>query len=181
MNMFQNPIRWHTRSLIVRITNQNFRNSIRVRFASQTKTALSTGFVRIMENLKSPAEISTFWNAVLEKQSWSWKFVQDQNRLCERSRIILPWVPSYMDRFEAAARGAYICFRSAGGKLIIVKRLWTCYMEKALYKFTTLLFTFLTLLPIYGKHPPTPSFLFYSFGILAERYSPRKKMSPFVL
>ena len=26
-----------------------------------------------------------------------------------------------MDRFEAAARGAYICFRSAGGKLIIVK------------------------------------------------------------
>ena len=42
-----------------------------------------------------------------------------------------------MDRFEAAARGAYICFRSAGGKLIIVKRLWACYMEKALYKCTT--------------------------------------------
>ena len=38
-----------------------------------------------------------------------------------------------MDRFEAAARGAYTCFRSAGGKLIIVKRLWACYMEKALY------------------------------------------------
>ena len=53
------------------------------------------------------------------------------------------WVPAYMDRFEAAARGAYICFRSAGGKLIIVKRLWACYMEKALYKCTTLLyFTF---------------------------------------
>ena len=49
------------------------------------------------------------------------------------------WVPAYMDRFEAAARGAYICFRSAGGKLIIVKRLWACYMEKALYKCTTLL------------------------------------------
>ena len=48
------------------------------------------------------------------------------------------WVPAYMDRFEAAARGAYICFRSAGGKLIIVKRLWACYMEKALYKCTTL-------------------------------------------
>ena len=43
-----------------------------------------------------------------------------------------------MDRFEAAARGTYICFRSAGGKLIIVKRLWACYMEKALYKCTTL-------------------------------------------
>ena len=53
------------------------------------------------------------------------------------------WVPAYMDRFEAAARGAYICFRSAGGKLIIVKHLWACYMEKALYKCTTLLyFTF---------------------------------------
>ena len=50
------------------------------------------------------------------------------------------WVPAYMDRFEAAARGAYICFRSAGGKLIIVKRLWACYMEKALYKCTTLLY-----------------------------------------
>ena len=24
------------------------------------------------------------------------------------------WVPAYMDRFEAAARGAYICFRPAG-------------------------------------------------------------------
>ena len=29
-----------------------------------------------------------------------------------------------MDRFEAVARGAYICFRSAGGKPITVKRLW---------------------------------------------------------
>ena len=49
-----------------------------------------------------------------------------------------------MDRFEAAARGAYICFRSAGGKLIIVKRLWACYMymEKGLYKCTTLLYFF---------------------------------------
>ena len=44
-----------------------------------------------------------------------------------------------MDRFEAAARGAYICFRSAGGKPIIVKRLWACYMEKVLYKCTILL------------------------------------------
>ena len=34
----------------------------------------------------------------------------------------------------------YICFRSVGGKLIIVKRLRACYMEKALYKCTTLLF-----------------------------------------
>ena len=49
------------------------------------------------------------------------------------------WVPGYIDRFEAAARSNYICFRSAGGKLIIVKRLWACYMEKALYKCTTLL------------------------------------------
>ena len=45
-----------------------------------------------------------------------------------------------MDRFEAIARGAYICFWSAGGQLIIVKRLWTCYKEKALYKCTTLVF-----------------------------------------
>ena len=45
-----------------------------------------------------------------------------------------------MDRFETAARGAYICFRSAGGKVILVKRLWACYMEKALYKCT--LFSF---------------------------------------
>ena len=48
-----------------------------------------------------------------------------------------------MDCFEAAASGAYIiiCFRSAGSKLIIVKRLWACYMEKALYKCTTLLYS----------------------------------------
>ena len=50
------------------------------------------------------------------------------------------WVPAYMDRFEVATRGAYICFRSAGGKLIIVKCLWGYYMEKALYKCTTLLY-----------------------------------------
>ena len=45
-----------------------------------------------------------------------------------------------MDWFEAAATCAYICFQSARGKLIIVKRLWACYMEKALYICTTLLF-----------------------------------------
>ena len=45
-----------------------------------------------------------------------------------------------MDHSEAAARGAYIYFRSAEDKLIIVKRLWACYMEKALYKCTTLLY-----------------------------------------
>ena len=38
------------------------------------------------------------------------------------------WVPAYMDRIKAAtrcayARCAYMCFRSAGGKLIIVLRL----------------------------------------------------------
>ena len=55
-----------------------------------------------------------------------------------------------MDRFEAAARGAYICFRSAGGKLIIVKRLWVCHMEKALYKCTTLLYFQLLIGEIYG-------------------------------
>ena len=32
-------------------------------------------------------------------------------------------VLAYMDRFEAAARCAYICFGSAGDILIIVKRL----------------------------------------------------------
>ena len=47
-----------------------------------------------------------------------------------------------MDHFEVAARGAYICFWSARGKLIIVKHLWACYMEKAQYKCTTLLFYF---------------------------------------
>ena len=47
-----------------------------------------------------------------------------------------------MDRFEAAAKCAYLytCFRSDEGKIIIVKRLWACYMymEKALYKCFTL-------------------------------------------
>ena len=50
------------------------------------------------------------------------------------------WVPAYMDWFEAAATCAYICFRSAGSKLIIAKRLWACYMKKAPYKCTTLRF-----------------------------------------
>ena len=50
------------------------------------------------------------------------------------------WVPAYMDWFEAAATCAYICFWSAGGKLIIVKRLSACYMKKALYKCITLLY-----------------------------------------
>ena len=47
-----------------------------------------------------------------------------------------------MDSFEAAARGAYICFRPAGGggdKLIIVKRLWLCYMHHFLKTFITVL------------------------------------------
>ena len=34
------------------------------------------------------------------------------------------WAPAYMDRIKAAARCAYMCFRFAGGKLIIVMRLW---------------------------------------------------------
>ena len=33
-------------------------------------------------------------------------------------------VPVYMDRIKAAARCAFMCFRSAGGKLIIVMGLW---------------------------------------------------------
>ena len=46
-------------------------------------------------------------------------------------------VPAYMDRFEAAARGACRC---AGGKLIIVKRLWAFiwkrrYINAPLYFF----------------------------------------------
>ena len=52
------------------------------------------------------------------------------------------WVTFFPTKVHSAfhpSRGAYICFRSAGGKLIIVKRLWACYMEKALYKCTTLL------------------------------------------
>ena len=51
-----------------------------------------------------------------------------------------------MDRFEAAVRGAYLYFQSARGKRIIVKRLWACYMEKALNKCTTLLTLLLVIL-----------------------------------
>ena len=52
------------------------------------------------------------------------------------------WVPAYMDRIKAAARGAYVCFRSAGGNLIIVMRLWAHIWERrninaALYLFLT--------------------------------------------
>ena len=43
-----------------------------------------------------------------------------------------------MDCLEAAAICACICFQSAGGKLIIVKRLWDVVI-RALYKCTTLL------------------------------------------
>ena len=67
-----------------------------------------------------------------------------------------------MDRFEAAARGAYICFRSAGGKPIIVKRLWACYMEKALYKCTTLLY--FTLFVLYFYYYSHSLFYFYSWS-----------------
>ena len=49
------------------------------------------------------------------------------------------WVPACMDCLEAAAICACICFQSAGGKLIIVKRLWDVVI-RALYKCTTLLF-----------------------------------------
>ena len=49
--------------------------------------------------------------------------------------------------FEEAAICACMCFLSTGGKLIIVKRLWECYMKKALYICTTLLyFTYFCLL-----------------------------------
>ena len=48
-----------------------------------------------------------------------------------------------MDRFEAAARGAYICFRSAGGKLIIVKRL-RAFIWKRRYINVPLYFSFST-------------------------------------
>ena len=41
-----------------------------------------------------------------------------------RSRGSLKRVPAYKDRFEVAAKGAYACLRSAGGKRIIVKHLW---------------------------------------------------------
>ena len=48
--------------------------------------------------------------------------------------FIVKWVPAYMDRFEVDARGAYICFRSAGGKLIIVKHLWAYSYGKGAIK-----------------------------------------------
>ena len=88
------------------------------------------------------------------------------------------WVPAYMDRFEAAARGAYICFRSAGGKLIIVKRLWACYMEKALCKCTTLLYFMYFLITYIGvcqyfceiTRFSIMSTVLEVFGILSNRY-----------
>ena len=47
--------------------------------------------------------------------------------------------------FEVAAKCACICFWSAGGKPIIVKRLCAFIGKKALYKCTTLLFLLFTL------------------------------------
>ena len=80
-----------------------------------------------------------FWNAGADEKPGIFLFGLKFTQLS-----ILPgsvkWVPAYMDCFEAAARGTYICFQSAGGKLIIVKRLWACCMEEALYKFTLPLF-----------------------------------------
>ena len=59
-----------------------------------------------------------------------------------------------MDWFETAAIGAYLCLRSAGGNLIIVKRLWAFYMEKALYKCTTL-FYFIPTVTVAAVFPHT--------------------------
>ena len=53
---------------------------------------------------------------------------------------------------EAAARGVHMCFRSAGDKL--VKRLSACYMEKALYKCTAVLFFTLYIVCLRGRTVP---------------------------
>ena len=103
-------------------------------------TLLAEGLAQWLRSMRPNPEVPGSIPGLVEGWLFGWpsfplKFTQ---------LSILPgsvkWVPAYMDRFEAAARGAYICFRSAGGKLIIVKRLWACYMEKALYKCTTLLY-----------------------------------------
>ena len=45
---------------------------------------------------------------------------------------LVKWVPAYMSRFEAAARCAYICFRSARGNLVWKRR----YINAPLFHFT---------------------------------------------
>ena len=49
------------------------------------------------------------------------------------------WVPAYMDHIKSVARCAYMCFRFAGGKLMIVMRLSAYSYGKGQYKCTTLL------------------------------------------
>ena len=84
-----------------------------------------------------PGSASQSWGTSVRFPDWS-RVEYLADLLSRYSSLSFPssagsvnWVPAYMDRFEAAARGAYICFRPAGGKLI---------MEKALYKCTTLLY-----------------------------------------
>ena len=79
-------------------------------------------------------------------------------------------VPAYMHRFEAAARGSYICFWSAGGKLIIVKRLWAYS-----YRNAPLCFLLLELLKRQGlcgvvHHSAQLSTFTDCFSIMSERW-----------
>ena len=56
-------------------------------------------------------------------------------RVCKMSTSIhrLIWSGCHLRLYNL------LCFWSAGGKLIIVKNLWPCYIKKAIYKCTTLL------------------------------------------
>ena len=88
--------------------------------------------------------------AVVRSLPFSLKFPGSNPRLCREWNIcqlsfplkftqlsILPrlvkWVPACMNCFEAAAICACVCFQSAGGKLIIVKRLWDVCDKGAIY------------------------------------------------
>ena len=75
-----------------------------------------------------------YWN--IWRPSFPLKFTQLS--ILPRS---VKWVPACMDCLEAAAICGCIFFQSAGGNLIIVKCLWDLVI-RALYKCTTLLFTF---------------------------------------
>ena len=75
-----------------------------------------------------------------------------------------------MDRFEAAARGAYIRFRSAGGKLIIVNAFehvtWKKrYINAPLY-FTSTLTNKLNLVYLQGQADPLNSAFHLTYNMV---------------
>ena len=96
----------------------------------ELKMYIAEGLVQCLRSLPSNPEVPCSIPGLVEGWIFGWPFF-----LLKFTQLsILPgsvkWVPAYMDRFEVAARGAYICFQSAGDKLIIVKHLWACYMKR---------------------------------------------------